>query len=118
MHLLSKHSLNGNKKKFFYSACIIKKHIIIIKLIGKIFNLTTCSPVLLAFVVVFISGAIVVLAESSVLDVIVSCAVAIVVSATVVVGSSVVAVEAENFLNLNCQYFFLIYRRNKKTGKI
>ena len=75
---LSKHSLNGNKKKFFYSACIIKEHIII--MIDKMFNLTTCSPELFAVVlsiVVPIPGAIVV----------------------VVVGSSVV--EAEDILNLN-----------------
>jgi hypothetical protein len=49
-------SLIGNKKKFFYSACIIKEHIIIIKLIGKIFNLTTCSPELYAFAVVLSRG--------------------------------------------------------------
>jgi len=87
-------SLNGNKKKFFYSACIIKEHIIIIKLIGKIFNLTTCSPELFAFAVVLsivvpITGAIVV-----VVVVVGTCVV-------VVVGSSIVVVEAEDILNLN-----------------
>jgi hypothetical protein len=80
------------KKKFFYSACIIKEHIIIIKQIGKMFNLTTCSPELFAVVlsiVVPIPGAIVV-----VVVVVGTCVV-------VVVGSSVVVVEAEDILDLN-----------------
>ena len=104
----SKHSLNGNKKKFFYSACIIKEHIIIIKLIGKLFNITTCSPELYAFAVLFsivvpIPGAIVVVAIGTCVVVVVGTCVVVVVSATVVVvvGSSVVVVEAEDILNLN-----------------
>ena len=97
----SKHSLNGNKKKFFYSACIIKEPIIIIKLIGKIFNLTTCSPELFAFAVVLsivvpIPGAIVVVAIGTCVVVVVGTGVVVVVSAIVVViiGTCVVVVSA------------------------
>ena len=86
----SKYSLNVNKKKFFYSACIIKEHIIIIKLIGKLFNITTCSPELYAFavllsIVVSIPGAIVVVAIGTCVVVVVGTCVVVVVSAIVVV---------------------------------
>ena len=102
---LSKHSLNGNKKKFFYSACIIKEHIIIIKLIGKIFNFTTCSPELFAvsaIVVVVVGssvvvvGTFVVVVVSAIVVVVVGTCVVVVVSATVVVvvGTCVVVVSA------------------------
>ena len=118
----SKHSLNGNKKKFFYSACNIKQHIIIIKLIGKIFNLTTCSPELITFAVVLsivvpipgtivvvvvvaaIGTCVVVVVSATVVVVVGSSVVVVVVGSSVVVvvvGSSVVVVEAEDILNLN-----------------